>query len=129
MVDLTVDLLIGPSVEFASCPGSLHAQAGVTVTVTDPTSGHASVLRRSEGVAVEVIDDIRSEIHVEAPGVLHATVTPGLPGLPGPPDLPGAPSPSASAGQWRLVYARTPVLADLGIPGGRAETAGVLVEA
>lgn len=89
------------------------------ITATDPatgpavgpTAGPVSVLRTLECVAVEVIDDIRSEIHVEAPGVLSVTVVPD------------------GAGGWRLLYARTPLLADLGIPGGRAEPAGVRVEA
>lgn len=62
-----------------------------------------------ERVSVEVIPDIRGEVHVECPGVLHATVAPG------------------EGGSWRLVYARSPVLDALGVPGGRAEVVGVRV--
>ena len=62
-----------------------------------------------ERVSAEVIPDIRGEVHVECPGVLHATVTPG------------------EGGSWRLVYARSPVLDALGVPGGRAEAVGVRV--
>lgn len=98
MVDLTIALSVGA--------------AGVqgVVTVTDPASGRPSVLRTLEAYGVEMIDDIRSEIHIEAPGLLHATVAPD------------------ATGQWRLLYARTPLLAELAIPGGRSEPAGVRVE-
>ena len=46
------------------------------------------------------------QAHIEAPGWLHATI-------------------ESSGDGWRLVYARTPMLATLGIPGGRAELTGV----
>ncbi len=62
-------------------------------------------LERLQHVRAEVIDDIRGEVHVECPGVLHATLAP-------------------AANAWRLAYARTPLLDALGVPGGRAEPAG-----
>lgn len=77
-----------------------------TVTVRDPARAEgARLLERRESVAVEVIPDIRGEVHVEAPGLLHATLAPQGEG-------------------WRVAYARTPVLSALGVPGGRAELAG-----
>lgn len=71
----------------------------------------ARVIETFDAPGVEVIRDIRSEIHIECPGVLHATIAPGR-----------------EPGAWRLVYARTPLLDALGVPGGRAEPAGVTAE-
>ena len=98
MVELTIALSVGA------------ASGQAVVTVTDPASGRSAVLRTLEAPGVELIDDIRSETHIEAPGLLHATVAPD------------------ATGQWRLLYARTPLLAELAIPGGRSEPAGVRVE-
>ncbi len=58
-------------------------------------------------VSAEVIPDIRGEVHVECSGVLHATVA------------------TLADGSWKLVYARSPMLDALGVPGGRAEAVGV----
>ena len=81
-----------------------------SVIAVDPVSRDTLVLEAATPSVseTEVIPDIRSQVHVECPGVLHATVV-------------------CSGGQWRLVYARTPVLAALGVPGGRAEPVGVSV--
>lgn len=81
---------------------NLGPAARGTVTLTDPATSHSITLDSLESVSVEVIHDIRAEIHIEAPGVLHATIAPG-------------------DGSWRLVYARTPLLTALGVPGGRAQ--------
>lgn len=78
-----------------------HARA--TLLAADgPTE---RTLERLEHLRAEVIDDLRGEVHVECPGVLHATLAP-------------------AANAWRLAYARTPLLDALGVPGGRAEPAG-----
>lgn len=86
------------------------ARVSASVVATDPASGESVVLVVAvpDGVGAEVIADIRSQVHIECPGVLHATIAGGRDG-------------------WRLVYARTPVLAELGVPGGRAEPVGVSV--
>lgn len=81
--------------------------ARASVSIVDPDSGRSAEPIAPAEVAAEVIPDIRGEIHIEAPGWLHATI---------------APKPE---GGWRLVYARTPVLSALNIPGGRAEVVGV----
>jgi hypothetical protein len=91
-------------VDGLDAPGAARAR----VLVTDPASRDARVVEIFDGVAAEVIPDVRSQVHVECPGVLHATIAPG--------DTPDS---------WRLVYARTPVLDALGVPGGRAEAVGV----
>lgn len=81
---------------------NLGPAARGTVTLTDPVTGRGVTLDSLESVSVEVIHDIRAEIHIEAPGVLHATI-------------------AAGDGSWRLVYARTPLLTAMGVPGGRAQ--------
>lgn len=85
---------------------NLGPAARGTVTLTDPSTGRGITLDTLESVCVEVIYDIRAEIHIEAPGVLHATIAPG-------------------DGSWRLVYARTPLLTAMGVPGGRAQAMSV----
>lgn len=90
---------------------SLAGGSGVvSVEFADATTGERSVLHRRVSAQVEVIGDIRGHVHVEIPGWLHATIGPGRDG-----------------DTWRLVYARTPILAQLNVPGGRAEPVGVTV--
>lgn len=83
---------------------------GGTVTggVTVADGAHTRVIETFAGVRAEVIPDIRAQLHIECPGVLHATI-------------------GAEPQGWRLVYARTPLLDAMGIPGGRAEPVGVRV--
>ena len=79
------------------------------VSITDPQSGSSIEPLSPRETPSEVIPDIRGEVHIEAPGWLHATIAPD------------------DAGRWRLVYARSPLLETLRIPGGRAEVIGVEV--
>lgn len=82
----------------------------VTVALADSKSAERTLLHDRVRVSGEVIPDIRGHVHVEIPGWLHATLGPGHDGE-----------------AWRLVYARTPLLDTLGVPGGRAEPTGVRV--
>lgn len=91
---------------------SLDADARAEVFIEDPTSGRRSEPLPGASVAAEVIPDIRGHIHIEVPGWLHATIE----------------AAEGEADSWRLIYTRTPLLAALGIRGGRAEPAGVEVE-
>ncbi len=85
---------------------------GVAIGSAWARDGAASrLLETFERVPAEVIPDIRGEVHVECPGVLHATVAPA----------------DGEGGGWRLVYARSPLLDAMGVPGGRAEAVGVRV--
>lgn len=83
-------------------------RVSASVIATDPASRASAVIGADAPERAEVIADIRDHVHVECPGVLHATI-------------------ARDGAGWVLVYARTPVLADLAIPGGRAEPAGVSV--
>ncbi|MCC5822867.1 MAG: hypothetical protein LAT64_04920 [Phycisphaerales bacterium] len=99
----------GRITELAVRIDAIGPSARGSVTVRDPDSADAPrTIETFERVGVEVIPDMRSEIHIECPGVLHATIAP-------------------EGDAWRLVYARTPLLDALGIPGGRAEAVGVIV--
>jgi hypothetical protein len=98
-------LLLGVRVESLA-----DATPRVSIEVCDPASGQRSGLHDRIATHGEVIADIRGQVHIEIPGWLHATVGPGADGT-----------------GWRLVYARTPVLDQLGVPGGRAEPVGVAV--
>jgi len=91
------------------------ARARISVELADTKTGERSLVHDAVAVSAEVIPDIRAQVHVEITGWLHTTVGP----IDGSGDAPG--------GAWRLVYARTPVLDQLGVPGGRAEPTGVSV--
>lgn len=83
--------------------------SGTTTGSASVVDGAVSrVVETFDRVLAEVIPDIRGETHVECPGVLHATVARG-------------------EGSWRLVYARSPLVAALGVAGGRAEVVRVRV--
>lgn len=96
-----------PMVELRVSVQGLGAKPRASVTIVDPRSGRSRDPLAPGDAAAEVIPDIRGEVHIEVPGWLHATIAPD------------------DGGRWRLIYARSPVLASLGIPGGRAEVIGV----
>lgn len=81
------------------------------VRIEDPAGGATAPIDPAR-VAAEVIPDIHGIVHIEAPGWLHATLAP-------------ARGTAGEDGGWTLLYARSPVLDRLGIPGGRADVLGV----
>ncbi|MFK7883559.1 MAG: hypothetical protein AB8F26_05170 [Phycisphaerales bacterium] len=83
---------------------SLDDSPTVSVAVVDPSSDSRNEISSGDAVHAEVIPDIRGEFHIEVPGWLHITM-----------------AYNEGAGDWRLLYARTPMLEKLSIPGGRAE--------
>ncbi|RMH27922.1 MAG: hypothetical protein D6692_06980 [Planctomycetota bacterium] len=96
-----------PMVELRVSVQGLGAKPRASVTIVDPQSGCSREPLAPGDVSAEVIPDIRGEVHIEVPDWLHATIAPD------------------DAGRWTLIYARSPVLECLRIPGGRAEVIGV----
>lgn len=96
LVDLTVrvDALDGPS----PTPSAWLRDGAHTAPLALPA--HAPLVLTREA----------SALHLDCPGVLHATVT-------------------RSRGVHRLAYARTALTDRLGVPGGRVEPARLRVEA
>ncbi|MEM9373502.1 MAG: hypothetical protein AAGA55_07645 [Planctomycetota bacterium] len=85
-------------------------RARVTAEIAGQGVSEPVLLHDRVAVAVQVIPDIRGQVHVEIPGWLHLTIGRGRDG-----------------DAWRLIYARTPLLERLRVPGGRAEPTGVSV--